>query len=273
MFTGQLIEISSNFEFLEGPVWHRDGYLLFSDIPANRIYRMERDETISIWKEPSGHSNGLTFNPEGYLVACEHGNRRVSVSDPAHPEQPASVLADRYEGKRLNSPNDCVVRSDGWVFFTDPPYGIQEAEKELSFHGVFRVRQSEFPVVLDTTFDRPNGLAFSPDESMLYIADTSREAILVYPVDPDGTIGQGRIFAKAGRPDGMKVDIHGNVYAASTEGIVVFSPQGDRLSQLPVPQRPANCAFGGTDNKTLYITARTSLYKIQVEHPGITPWK
>ncbi len=260
--------IAESFEFLEGPVWHPDGYLLFSDIPQNKIYKWREGQPIALWNENSGNSNGLTLDRQGRLIACEHGNRRVSATAL---DGETITLADRYQGKRLNSPNDCVVRSDGTVFFTDPPYGIEVHQKELSFHGVFRVMPGSEPVPILTDYDRPNGLVFTRNETHIYIADTSNEWVKKHAVNQDGDVGEGYVFANVGRPDGLKIDQEGNLYAASTEGVVVFNEQGERIAQLELPQRPANLAFGGTNNQTLFITARTGLYKVKVSIPGVTP--
>lgn len=273
-FISPLETIRTGFEFLEGPVWHRDGYLLFSDIPANRIIRMDRDRQFSLFREPSGHSNGLTFDPTGCLIACEHGNRRVSrtrLASDMNSEEIVS-LADEYQNRRLHSPNDCVSRSDGMIFFTDPPYGIREEERELPFQGIFRVDVQHPLTLLKEGLDRPNGLAFSPDETALYVAETAQERIWQIAITPLGEIRSERIFVHAGRPDGMKVDMLGNLYVASTEGLLVFDPNGNRVAQLDLPERPSNCAFGDSDLQTLFITARTSLYSIRVAYPGITPW-
>ncbi len=270
IFSSAVKTIAESFTFLEGPVWHKDGYLLFSDIPESTIYRWCEDEGLSVWRSPSNQSNGLTIDPEGCLIACEHEARRVSRTNP---DGSVVSIADHYQNQRLNSPNDCVSRSDGIVYFTDPPYGTKEEERELPFNGVFRVLPGSSPILLTKELDRPNGLAFTPDESHLYIADTQQEEIHLFRVTADGDLEEGRVFAKVGRPDGMKVDVEGNLYAMSTEGIVVLDPKGNRLETIELPQRPANCAFGGSDYKTLYITARTSLYQIQTHRPGVSHWR
>lgn len=265
-----LERISDGFTFLEGPVWHKDGYLLFSDIPEDKIIRFDPEEGFSVFRTPSGQSNGLTFDPKGNLIACEHANRRVSITQP---DGTVIAIAERYQGPRLNSPNDCVSHSNGTVYFTDPPYGIQAEQKELDFNGIFRVSPGKDPVLLNRDFERPNGLAFSPDEEFLYVADTQRESIFRFKVTPLGDLTDETQFAAAGRPDGMKVDRDGNLFVASTEGIVIFNSQGDRICCLEMPERPSNCAFGEKDLKTLYITARTGLYRIRIHTPGITVWK
>jgi gluconolactonase len=259
-------EIASGLGFTEGPVWHPDGYLLFSDIPNSRIHRW-RDNALDVFREPSGESNGLTLDPEMRLVACEHGGRRVSrgLGNGAEP------LATHYEGKRLSSPNDVVVRSDGRIFFTDPPYGITEEQRELPFNGVFTISPGGDLTLLETDFDRPNGLAFSPDERTLYIADTARHHVRAFDVAQDGALSAGRMFAETreqGRPDGMKVDVEGRLYVCATT-LQVFAPDGRPLGVIDCPQMPANCAWG--PDGTLLITARTSVYRTTLATTGIAP--
>jgi gluconolactonase len=267
-----MVELASDLEFTEGPVWHPDGYLLFSDIPANTIYRLTEAEGLTPWRRPSGHSNGLTFDPQGRLVACEHGNRRVSRTEA---DESLTALATHYGGKRLHSPNDVVVRGDGSVYFTDPPYGVQPEERELDFNGVYRIPPDggDLELLVDD-FERPNGLAFSPDESTLYIDDTWRRHIRAFHVADDGSISDGRIFAEMpsdmeGGPDGMKVDVEGNIYSTGPGGLWVYQPNGDLVGIIVGPQRPANLAFGGPHWKTLYLTARTSIYKLTTKVAGL----
>ncbi len=266
-----MTRIATGFEFTEGPVWHPEGYLLFSDIPADTIYRVEPDHSVSIWRQPSGNSNGLTFDRRGQLVACQHGNRRVTVT---MPEGDIRGLATHYQGNRLNSPNDVVVRSDNSVYFTDPPYGIQERQRELSFNGVYRITPDGEVILLVDDMGRPNGLAFSPDESVLYVDDSERRHIRAFDVAPDGSVSNDRIWADMsspdeGSPDGMKVDIEGNVYCTGPGGLWVFTPSAERIGIVRGPEQPANLAFGDRDRRKLYITARTSLYTLRTEIPGV----
>jgi len=263
--------IATGFQFTEGPVWHPDGYLLFSDIPANIIAKWTPDGMVETLREPSGNANGLTYEPQGQLIACEHGNRRVSRTKP---DGTVVTLVDRYQGKRLNSPNDVVVKSDGSIYFTDPPYGVQPDQRELDFQGVYCLASDGTLTLLIDDFDRPNGLAFSPDENILYIDDTTRRHVRAFDVQPDGTLKNGRIFAELksdeqGGPDGMKVDVNGNVYVTGPGGTWAFDPTGKHLGTIVTPEKPANCAFGGKDNKTLFITARTSVYSVKVKVPGV----
>jgi gluconolactonase len=269
--------LATGFQFTEGPVWHPDGYLLFSDIPANRIHRWTPDGQVDVWREPSGNSNGLTLDRENRLVACEHGNRRVSC---AGADGSVNSLADRYEGRRLSSPNDLVVKSDGTVYFTDPPYGITPSEsssyseeQEQPCNGLYRILGDGSVELLVDDFDRPNGLAFSPGESILYVDDSPRRHVRAFDVRADGSLTNSRIFAdmdhpQPGSPDGMKINAEGTLFVAGATGIWVFEPDGACLGVLVTPERPANCAWGDDDRRSLYITARPSLYRIRVSVPG-----
>ena len=263
--------LATGFEFTEGPIWLPDGFLLFSDIPADRIYRWTPERGCEVWREPSGSSNGLTLDREGRLVACEHATRRVSLTKT---NGTVITLADRYQGKRLNSPNDAVVKSDGTIYFTDPPYGIEPEQQEQPCNGVYRILPDGTLELLINDFDRPNGLAFSPDESVLYIDDSPRRHVRAFDVRADGTLTSGRIFAdmdhpQHGSPDGMKVDEAGHLYATGATGIWVFEPDGNHLGVIVTPEIPANCAWGDAYRQSLYITARTSLYRVRVKVPGL----
>lgn len=260
--------VAEGLGFTEGPVWLPDGSLLFSDIPNSRIHRWHAG-ALGVYREPSGGSNGLTLDPSMRLLACEHENRRVSrerggVVDP---------VATHYEGKRLNSPNDIVIRSDGRIFFTDPPYGITEDQRELPFNGVFTLSTSGDLTLLTTDFDRPNGLAFSPDEHTLYIADTARHHVRAYDVGADGALSNGRVFAdmrEEGRPDGMKVDREGRLFVCATT-VQVFAADGRPLGVIDCPQMPANCTWG-ENGSTLFIAARTGVYRTRGATLGIAPY-
>lgn len=262
--TGPVELVADDFVFTEGPVWLRSNELAFSDIPADTIYRADK----TVVRKPSGNSNGLTLDGEGRLIACEHGNRRVSRIEK---DGSATVLADNYEGKKLNSPNDVVVRSDGTVFFTDPPYGLEEREAELDFNGVFAISPTGDLKLIADDFNRPNGLALSPDEKTLYIADTQESHLRAFDVAPDGGLSNGRVFCEVRFPDGIKVDTEGRVWSTSGDGMVVFDAEGTHLETIAFPQWPANCAFGDEDSKTLYVTARTGVYKVRCAVPGIRP--
>lgn len=272
-----LDRLAGGFGFTEGPVW-RGSDLLFSDIPNSRTVRYQPGPAgpdISTFRHPTGNANGLTLDHAGRLLACEHSGRRVSRVDP---NGRVETVADNYEGKRLNSPNDVVVRSDGSIFFTDPPYGLPRLTegKELPFNGVYRVDVSGKLHLLVDDFERPNGIAFSPDEQTLYVDDSARFHIRAFDVAPDGSLSRGRVWAELkagpdekGVPDGMKVDQLGNVYCTGPAGIWIFDPNGRFLGRVVTPEVPANLAWGDEDWKTLYITAQTSLYRLRLSVAGI----
>jgi gluconolactonase len=261
--------VQEGFMFLEGPAWRAaDGVLLFSDIPADTIYQLAPPATVTPFRNPSGESNGLASDINGLLLAAEHGNRRVSRTMAGG--QVVEVAGD-YEGASLNSPNDVAVRGDGTIYFTDPPYGIAEAERELDFNGVFRVAPNgtltvEWPGALAT---RPNGIALSPDERTLYVADTAGP-IRAYDVATDGSLSGERVFTDdIGNADGLAVDDAGNVFAAASDGVRVFSPSGATWGTIAVPRQPANQGFGGPAGTTLYITAQQGLYRVELPIPGL----
>jgi len=261
----------------EGPVYFSDGdYILWSDIPNDRMMRWSASEGASVFRNPAGYTNGNYRDRQGRLVSCEHGNRRISRTE--HDGR-VITLVDQYKGNRLNSPNDLVVKSDDTIWFTDPPYGIlsnhegHKAESELDANYVFRFnpKTSELRIVSDD-FDRPNGLCFSPDESTLYIADSGEPRhIRAFDVIDSAQISNGRIFAviKPGLPDGFRVDTNGNVFTSAWDGIQVYSPDGELLGKILVPEeRTANCTFGGPNKSRLFITADKSLYSINLNIKG-----
>jgi gluconolactonase len=248
-------KVAGGFQFLEGPVWMPARQeLLFSDIPANRIYRY-KDGAVDVFRQPSHQANGNTLDPQGRLVTCEHQTRRVTRTEP---DGTVIVLATHFEGRRLNSPNDVVVRGDGVVFFTDPPYGVAAADRERDFQGVFRIVGGRVELVADD-FQKPNGLCFAPDESRLYIADTEAGHVRV---------GQD-VFCRVQRPDGLRVDRAGHLHVAAVTGVEIFDADGRHVGRIELPERPANLAFGDADRQSLYICARTSLYRARVTTPGL----
>jgi gluconolactonase len=283
--------LASGFLFTEGPLWVRDGgYLLFSDPNANTIYRWSPDGHVSVFRAKSGYagvdvgeygqpgSNGLALDADGRLAVDEHGRRRVVRIEKTGA---VTVLADRYQGKRLNSPNDLVYRSDGALYFTDPPFGLprffDDPRKELPYSGVFRIGPDGMLALLTTELAGPNGLAFSPDERVLYVAnwDERRKVVMRYEIRPDGSLANGRVFVDATTSDpgeqawdGLKADRQGNVYLAGPGGIWIVSPEGKELGRIAGPEQPANFAFGDDDGRTLYITARTSVYRMRLGIPG-----
>jgi len=285
-------KIAGGFQFTEGPLWVRDGgYLLFSDPNANTIYRWTPDGQVSVFRAKSGYtgvdigeygqpgSNGLTLDLDGRLTIDEHGNRRVTRLEK---NGVLTVLADRYEGKRLNSLNDLVYRSDGALYFTDPPFGLpkfyDDPRKELPFSGIFLLKDGHLKL-LSTDLLGPNGLAFSPDEKYLYVDnwDVKKKVIMRYEVSPDGSLSNGTVFVDASpQPgeqawDGLKVDQRGNVYGAGPGGVWIISPAGKHLGTIKAPEQPANMAWGDDDGRTLYLAARTSVYRVRLNVPGIRP--
>jgi gluconolactonase len=285
-------KVAGGFLFTEGPVWDRQGgYLLFSDPNNNLIYRWTPDGEVSVYRTHSGYTgtnigeygqpgaNGLTLDKQGRLTINEHGNRRVTRLEK---NGVLTVLADRYEGKRLNSPNDLVYRSDGALYFTDPPFGLpkffDDPRRELPYSGVFCLVNGKLKLV-STDFSGPNGLAFSPDEKYLYVDnwDLKMKTIMRYEVEPDGTLLNGRVFFDAtDEPgedawDGMKVDQLGNLYLSGPGGLWIVSPEGKHLGTILGPEHPHNMAWGDEDGKTLYLCAQTGLYRIRFNIPGIRP--
>lgn len=260
--------VQGGFQFLEGPVWlPASGELRFSDIPASRIYRM-RAGAIEVFRAPSGQANGNTLDTAGRLLTCEHETRRVSRTET---DGAVTSLATHYEGKRLNSPNDVVVRKDGGVYFTDPPYGVKPEARELSFQGVYRLDAGAAgePRLLLDDFDKPNGLAFSPDEAVLYVADTEHDHLRAFPMTERGELSGGRVFCRVPRPDGLRVDSEGTLWVAARDGVRGFDRNGKSIRRIAVPEQPANLAFGDGDRQTLYITARKGLYRIRMAAPGV----
>jgi len=273
-------KLASGFQFIEGPIWVAQGeYLIFSDIYGNEMKKWSPKEGLTIFRSPSSKANGNALDKQGRIVTCEHLNRRVSRTELDGTIVP---LASHYDGKKLNSPNDVVIKSDGNIYFTDPPSGIQSDKageirpKELDFCGVYRVTpDGKELTLLVKDFTKPNGLAFSPDESLLYINDTIEKHIRVLEVKADGTLGRGRLFAKLpgekpGVPDGMKVDSEGNVYCTGPgPGVWVFDPAGEHLGTIFPPEKCANIAWGDSDWKSMYVCASTSLYRIRLNIAGI----
>jgi gluconolactonase len=289
----ELERVAGSFDFTEGPVWAPEGALLFSSPNTNAIYRLDPEVgKVTVFRSKSGYtgvdigrytqpgSNGLTLSPEGLLTICQHGNRRVVR---INPHGDITVLADSYGGGRLNSPNDLVYRSDGTIYFTDPPFGLpgtfDDPDKELSFSGVFAARDGDVRLVTDE-LEGPNGIAFSPDERFLYVGnwDPERKVVMRYEADSAGRFGgPGEVLydmtGAAGEDaiDGIKVDRAGNVYACGPGGIWIVSPHGEALGLLELPEAPHNLAWGGADARTLYVTAMTSVYRIRLGIPGVRP--
>jgi gluconolactonase len=287
--------LASGFTWSEGPVWvpqDRGGYLLFSDIPRNTVFRWKEGEGVSVFLCPSGYtgntyygrepgSNGLLLDSQGQLVSCEHGDRRVSVLTRNGGKR---TLVDNYQGKRLNSPNDAAFKSNGDLYFTDPPYGLpkqlEDPRRELEFCGVYRLSKSGQLTLLTREMTRPNGIAFAPDEKTLYVAQSDPQAAIwkAFPVKDDGTLGQARVLFDAtewvgkrpGLPDGLKVDREGHLWATGPGGVLVLTPAGKLLGRLNTGRPTANCAFG-EDGQTLFITADSYLCRIRTRVKGLSP--
>jgi gluconolactonase len=262
---GAVERIWTGFQFVEGPVWKEGVGLLFSDIYPSTIYQWSMgDSTLSIYLKPSDSSNGLTYDHLGNLILTQMQKRRIARQDANGTITP---LVSAYNGKRFNSPNDIVVSSSGAIFFTDPDFNVPAGQaRELSFKGIFRLSPSGRLQVIDSTFDKPNGICFSPDESRLYVNESAQHKIFVWDVVNDSTFTNKRLFytiPQTGYADGMKVDSSGNVYCAGPGGIWVVSPSGTYQTLIITPQTPSNCAWGDSDRSTLYITAQTSVYRIR----------
>lgn len=287
----KLFKLAEGFQFIEGPIWLPEGALLFSDPNHNTIYRYTEPGDLSVFREHSGYSgadiadygqpgsNGLTLDPQGRLTINEHGNHRVTRLEP---NGQLTVLAERYDDKRLNSPNDLVYRSDGVLYFTDPPFGLpkfyDDARKELPFSGIFKVANGELSLQAKDMIG-PNGLAFSPDEKYLYVDnwDPARKIIMRYPVRRDGSLDKGKVFFDMGGApgeealDGLKTDRAGNLYVSGPGGLWIISAAGKHLGTIVAPKLAANFAWGGADGRTLYLTARSTLYRMDMLVPGVRP--
>ena len=267
-------KLADGFGFTEGPVWipADGGYLIFSDIPKNQLKKWTRAGGISTFREPSRNINGNSLDRAGRLVSAEHSGRQISVTEK---DGTVKTVVDRYDGKKFNSPNDVVVKSDGTVWFTDPPYGLPKGEpKEQTGNYVFQFDPKNGRTsIVSTNHDMPNGLAFSPDEKKLYVADSGRPRhILVYAVKTDGTLDGGNVFCKIdqGGPDGIRCDAAGRVWSSAGDGVQIFGPDGALIGKILTPEGPANLGFGGKDGRTLFITARKGLYSIPVLVSGAT---
>ena len=270
--------LASGLGFTEGPVWHPyEKWLVFSDMPENRMYVRQPSGVIEDFRRPSNKANGNTLDREGRLLTCEHATSSVTRLEP---DGSTTVLATHYQGKELNSPNDIVVATGGAIYFTDPIFGRMEyygvpREPELSFRGVYRVDPDGSRLtLLASDFGQPNGLCFSLDESRLFVNDTERQHIRVFSVTPQGELTGGAVWAETrgeepGAPDGMKIDSRGNLYCCGPGGIHVFDPSGNVLGVIRTPEPCANFAFGDEDLKSLYITASSSLHRLRVRVPGL----
>ncbi len=300
----RLERVATGFDkWTEGPVWTRQGTLLFAEIPANNIIQWIPGKGANVFMHPSGYrgsapfkgtepgSNGMTLDADGRVSVAGHAGRTVWRLESIDPQAQTTILADSYQGKKLNSPNDLVYKSDGSLYFTDPPYGLpsqsdDDPQKELHVNGVYRIpgaRQHEPGAppereklqLIIRDLARPNGLAFSPDESFLYVAESGKRQWMRYRVQPDGSVTNGILFLDAstdpadGGPDGLWADKKGNIYGSGPGGVWIISPEGKHIGTIKVPERVSNVAWGDKDDKTLYITASTSLYRVKLKVPGV----
>jgi gluconolactonase len=266
-FSNLVIErVAGGFQFTEGPVWSRDGYLLFSDIPASKILKYTPGTKVEVYRSESNGVNGNMFDAKGRLYSTEGAGRRVVRADK---NGKIEVLADKFEGKRFNQPNDIAVRRDGHAYFTDPAWGSPYQTRELDFWGVYHLTPKGDLEVIAKPKGRPNGVAFSPDGKTLYVDNSDEKNVRAYDLDRDGRATNERVIVNGidGVPDGMRVDEKGNLYVTANM-LEIYSPEGKHLGSIKVPEIPANCAFGDADLQTLYITARTSLYRVRVPQKG-----
>ncbi len=255
-------KIAHGFRFTEGPAWSHDGYLIFSDIPGNRIMKQAPGSAAEVYREGSNGAAGNAFDTQGRLYTCETHTRRVTRTDK---KGRIEVLAERWEGKRLNAPNDIVVSKSGHVYFTDPAFGNQQDSRELDFYGVYHITPKGQLEVIAKPAGRPNGITLSPDGRILYVANSDERNIRAYDVDRDGGVSGERVAVSKidGIPDGIRTDEKGNLYVAA-KAVGVYAPDGKLLSTIPVAETPSNCAFGEADLQTLFITARTSVYRVRL---------
>lgn len=288
--------LATDFEWSEGPVWlPEQNCVLFSDIPRNSIYKWKEGEGLSLYLKPSGYtgetprggepgSNGLMLDAQGRLVMCQHGDAQVArMAAPLSAPKPVfDVIADKLDGKRLNSPNDLVIHSSGAIYFTDPPYGrlkaFNDESRELDFQGVYRVSPEGELALLTKELVAPNGIALSPDEQTLYVAQSNgqRPIYMAYRVQADGSIDAGRVLlnvkhlaSRPGSPDGMAIDQDGNLFATGPGGVLIITPEGKHLGTIRTGERIANCTFGGPDGRTLYMTSDMHLCRVRVKTAGL----
>ena len=301
-----LERVATGFKWVEGPVWIRAGYLLFSEIPSNSIRKWTPGQGVTIFLQPSGYqgatpyggpepgSNGLTLDHRGRLTVAGHAQRDIYRFESMSPHGEITILAKSYQGKKLNSPNDLVYKSDGSLYFTDPPYGLrtqsdQDPQKELKINGVYRLpgasnqKPGSTPAndklqLIISDLPRPNGIVFSPDEKYLYVDNSAPKKLWMrYAVKPDGSVSEPKLIFDAssdkrtGAPDGMKVDRTGNLYSAGPGGVWIFSAAGKHIGTIDMPESVGNLAWGGEDEKTLYIAASSSIYRIELSATGQEP--
>lgn len=270
-FTGVQVErFAWGFTYTEGPVWMRDGSLVFSDVPSNLVYRVKPGEKAATLRADSNGAMGNAVDAQGRLYTCETHSRRVVR---VNKNGALDVLAERFEGKRLNAPNDIAVRKDGQIYFTDPAFGNQQDTRELDFYGVYRIAPSGELSVIAKPKGRPNGIALSPDGKTLYVSNSDERNVRAYTLDRKGAATNERILVTGidGVPDGVRTDEYGNLYVMAN-AVLVFTPQGLPLANIQLDDTPSNCAFGDEDLHTLFVTARTAVYRIRVPFKGWTPY-
>jgi sugar lactone lactonase YvrE len=273
--------IDSQFLYIQGPAWHPDGYLLFTDISGNRWRRernkrLQRDmkerENLQLFNQPSI----LVFDREGRLISCEKGNRRITRLER---DDTLTVITDHYKQRKFNGPHDCVFRSDGTLFFTDPTLWYKmiarykTIEPELDYRGIYRIEPESEPYLLADDFEQPNGVALAPDEKTLYVSDSDTGEIRAYRIRENDALAEKKTIALLPYPQGIKVDTKGHLYVACQKGIAVLNADGSAIGIIEVPEMASNSAFGDFDMKTLYITAWTSLYKVRLKHQGLIRWQ
>jgi gluconolactonase len=262
----RLEKVAAGYIFAEGPAWSREGHLIFSDIPGNKLLQFKPGEKTAVFRENSNGAIGNTFDAQGRLYTCESHARRVTRTDK---KGKIEVLAERWQGKRLNAPNDIVVRKDGHIFFTDPAFGNQQDTRELDFYGVFHISHKGEMEVVAKLKSRPNGIALSPSGRILYVTNSDERNVRAYDLDRSGAASNERVLISniAGIPDGIKTDETGNLYVAA-ERIEMYTSEGKHLGSLFTHETPSNCAFGDGDFQSLYITARTSVYRVRMNVKG-----
>jgi gluconolactonase len=261
-----LDRVAAGLVFAEGPVWSREGFLIFSDTPNNRILHFKFGEPAEPYREKSNGASGNTLDIQGRLYTCETHSRRVTRTDK---KGKIEVLAERYQGKRLNAPNDIVVRKDGEIYFTDPAFGNQQDSRELDFYGIFHIsKRGEIELVAKPK-GRPNGITLSPNGRILYVTNSDDRNVVAYDLDKNGAASNEHVVVShlEGIPDGMRVDENGNLYIAAAK-LEIYTPEGKKLGDVRLTETPSNCAFGDPDFETIYITARTSIYRLRLKSKG-----
>lgn len=263
--------VTGPHEFTEGPYWHPDGYLLFSDIPANRVYRWSENDGLDVYLEPSGNSNGIEADIDGSILLAQHAGRVSRLTSDGDLE----VIVDSYNGQRLNSPNDLAVHSNGTIYFTDPPFGVSDEDRELDFSGVYRISSDEELSVMFDEFEYPNGVVFSADETRLYVSDSGTGTVMAFDVDENGIASSPEEFANVGEmgsgmgaADGMETDEDGNLYTTGPQGLIIFDDEGNQLHQIEFDEQITNVGWGGEDSSDLYVTGSDNVYRYTMNATG-----